>query len=186
MHLNGFKNVVCNVTATLSGPQCGTTYVHWVHSVHGDYCVCFMSLFCFASIRIALAMRFYWRFVRGIHRGPVDSPHKGPVIDRWSGYRFYRHCGRRSHSREYGGGLLLPGYRSRDQLDSSRMWMLCRLLWRREVIPQREGKIPFRHKSQQNALFKTFSEIFCDGLNFRNILWWPSHLLTVLQTHIAC
>ena len=24
----------------------------------------------------------YWPFVRGIHRSPVDSPHKGPVA--WS------------------------------------------------------------------------------------------------------
>ena len=26
---------------------------------------------------------YYWAFVRGIHRWPVDSPHKGPVTRSW-------------------------------------------------------------------------------------------------------
>ena len=31
----------------------------------------------------------YWPFVRGIHRSPVDSPHKGPVMERFDRHKFH-------------------------------------------------------------------------------------------------
>ena len=118
MHKNAFESVVCEMAAILSRPQCVKKSIIWKGTVWADV------MKHDDVIKWKHFLR-YWTSVRGIHRSPVNSPHKGQwrgalmfslicvwisgwVKKTWGwwfetlSWSFWRHCnGKRHLNRQY-------------------------------------------------------------------------------------
>ena len=66
------------MTAEQCGHYSGITWTSWPLKSLATWL--FAQKFDQANIKENIAVLHYWSFVRGIHRWPVDSPQKGPVM----------------------------------------------------------------------------------------------------------